>query len=137
MRGYHKPTKNKVTYLDSKLQLPEYLHLNLLLRFCSPETFPVAPFLQMRGVNKGEGEGGWPGPQHSSGTLMCALCCYIIYCHQYGNLNMYLVGCACVGQEGYVLRRSADIGEGLSWLGFLLKIAWYRGMDFMVEGLRF
>lgn len=33
-----------------------------------------------------------------------------------------------------MLRRSADIGEGLRWLGFLLKIVWCGGMDFMVEG---
>lgn len=56
---------------------------------------------------------------------MCVLCCYIIYCHQYGNLIMFLVAYACVGQEGYVLRRPTVIDEGLSWLGFLLKIAWY------------
>lgn len=66
--------------------------------------------------------GDWPGPQHFPDTLMCVLCCYIIYCHQYGNLNMSLIGCACVGLEGYVLRRLADIGEGLPWLGILLKI---------------
>lgn len=86
------------------------------------------------------GGGDWPGLQHSPDPSMCVLCCCIIYRRQYGNLNMFLVVYACVGQEGYVLRRSADRGESLSWHGFLLKIAWYPqkcGQFIMVEALRF
>lgn len=59
------------------------------------------------------GGGDWPGLKYSSDTSVCVLCCCIMCCRQDGNLNMSLVVYACVGQEGYVLRRSADTGEGL------------------------
>lgn len=56
MRDYQ-THKTRITYVDSKLQVPEYLHLYLLLRCCSPKTFPVALFIQTREWGQGEGTG--------------------------------------------------------------------------------
>lgn len=125
MRDYvrdYQTHKTRITYMDSQLQVPEYLHL-YLLQMLLTKNLSCCSIHTDEGVRPGGGD--WPGQQHSPDTSVCVLCCCFIYGRQYGNLNMFLVVYACVGQEGYVLRRSADRGESLSWLGFLLKMAWY------------